>query len=332
MPIARGDCPTANLSDKSSNLNTLRVLKSGSTFASIPGMALCDRTFLNTAAALLVLALSACTASSKSDGRLQDQSSEDTEDLLLAPVLEGFPDVTPLDTVAVRGTTDGTRVVVQSPFETRVVSVLPGGSFCLDAPLELQGQTTLSVYSVGGDGRVSDAMRITVTRDESGPMPPQPRCSGSAEQSCAAAEICNGAGVDDDCNGFADACDSACNGCEDDIFEPNDDAVDVPTLEKGTYDLALCPCRSDWFAFHVKQGERIHATAVFHGTNFDPNMRLYRAGLTENTSDAVAWSLTSVGREEIDWVADADGTYYVNIYLFSTDVLQQNGTYTLTID
>ena len=72
------------------------------------------------------------------------------DDQLQAPGFDpSIPTTTPNAMVAVRGTTDGTRVIVQGgPGDPIVTSSLPGGGFCADVPLMPSGPTTLTAFAL----------------------------------------------------------------------------------------------------------------------------------------------------------------------------------------
>jgi hypothetical protein len=274
------------------------------------------------------LTIGACTA----DNPVQRNNIDaGVADLLPPPELQSVPSVTPREKVALRGVTEGARVVAQgSPSGTVVTAVLPGGSFCQDVAIKDTGTTTLLLYAIGGDGRVSEPREIRVERDFEAPQPANATCSGSEDPPpCAAEEICN-SGVDDDCNGFEGDCDQACNGCVDDIFEPNDFPFTVPQIAPGTYQLQLCPCRDDWFAFHKSRNQRIRVTTTFSHAQMNLNMRLYRAGPGGNgTGDFLVGSFTTTNQEDIDYLVDVSGAYYLHIYALGTE--NRQGPYTLRI-
>src|SRR5262249_14265708 len=148
-------------------------------------------------------------------------------------------------------------------------------------------------------------------------------------------ENCSATG-DEDCNGFADECDLACNQCQDDIYEPNDVPVNVPTLTAGTYDnLTLCPCHDDWFAWQVDINKLTHLVANF-GSDIDIARRLCRAGMAGTGVDGepVQTSSGSGQTETIDWTSDMPGTYFLRVfpYLEDSGSERPGGNYSLTVD
>ena len=78
------------------------------------------------------------------------------QEMLLAPQIDtAVPMETPNDTVAVRGTTSGARIVVKGgPGDPVVKSVLPSGSFCADVTLNPTGPTPLTAYALD-NGQIS---------------------------------------------------------------------------------------------------------------------------------------------------------------------------------
>jgi hypothetical protein len=281
------------------------------------------------AALLATLTVAGCTASDPVKRNEPSDAGASTE--LPAPKLDPVPERTPRTTVAIRGSTEGARVVsLGSQLGTVVTAVLPGGTFCQEAPIS-SGDNQLDFYAVGGDGRLSAPASVAVTFDPSAPAPANPSCSGSSGGDCAATEVCGTDDVDEDCNGWADQCDLACSACVDDAYEPNDIAVNVPTIEPGTYDMVLCPCRDDWFAFHVNAGNRIRATANFTDALIDIDLRLYQVNPDgSGTGALVASSVTTGNTEAIDYSATAAGTYYLRVYPFK-QADKPSGTYQLVI-
>jgi hypothetical protein len=254
-----------------------------------------------------------------------------TEDLLAPPAIDPLPATTPHATVAVRGTTSGSRVVTQGALgATSVTAVLPGGSFCQDTPLAAMQDNVLRFYAVSGDGQVSAPVEASVVHDPEAASPDNATCSGAEAPVCGEVEIC-GNNKDDDCNGYIDECDLACSGCVDDEYGPNHFPFNVPTLLPGTYSLQLCPCRDDWFAFHRERFERIRVTATFQHSVIDLDMRLFHAGPDGNgTGPQVAASTTTTNVESIDYQVQERGTYYLRIYPAGQE--KRNGPYTLRID
>jgi hypothetical protein len=256
---------------------------------------------------------------------------------LEAPDLSTIPATTPLTTVAVQGSTEGSRVVTQGATSGTIVTVvLPGGTFCQDAPISTEGPTELNVYAMTGDGRISEPSSIEVSYDSGAPEPSPATCGASPDCEGGDEEICGNGNVDDDCNGWADTCDLACSGCSDDIYEPNDLPVNVPSLTPDTYNLRLCQCRDDWWAFNVGPGDTVHALATFLNSNIDIDLSLYLsgpdgAGVIE---PAVASSLGSDDNEEINWTVPEEmgGTYFLRVFPYNGVAEPKMGDYTLIVD
>jgi len=280
---------------------------------------------------LLFIAVVGCTA--ERPGSDKPDAAVAMGDELLAPTIDtSTPTTTPNDTVAIRGTTTGTRVVIKGSTGDPIVKpVLPTGGFCLDVPLLATGPTALNAYALK-DGQISPPAPLSITKDAAAAIPANPICAGTEEPVCVAEDTASGNctnGEDDNCNGYADACETACNGCMDDGFGPNWEPFFVPMIPAGTYQLSICPCRDDWFAFAVTSGETVHVKATFNSTNIDLDMRLQTPKNAEDgLSTSVATSATTTGIEEITWSATTAGTYYLKVYSYRTN---GRGAYTLTV-
>ena len=267
---------------------------------------------------------------------MDDVDADAPPDTLDPPDLSTIPSSTPLTTVAVQGSTEGSRVVTQGASSGTIVTVvLPGGTFCQDAPLQTDEPTELNVYAMTGDGRISDPATVEVTYDSGAPEPPAPATCGDTPP-CDADEICGNSGADDDCDGWADICDLECSGCTDDIYEPNDIPVNVPTLTPDTYNLRLCQCRDDWWAFNRGPGDSIQALATFLHSNIDIELDLYLsgpdgAGVIE---PPVSSSHGSTDSEEINYTVPAEmgGTYYLRVYPYNGVAEPKMGDYTLVLE
>jgi hypothetical protein len=97
----------------------------------------------------------------------------------------------------------------------------------------------------------------------------------------------------------------------------------------GTYDLQICPCRSDWFAFGVPVGGVIHVRATFTQATLDLDMILQKPKDAEDgTATSVARSTTTTSAEEINFTATESGLYYLKIYPYKAG---QTGPYTLRV-
>ncbi len=278
---------------------------------------------------IAALALASCKAD-KVEGNSPQEDGGAVETLEV-PLLDAIPETTPNDTVAVRGTSKGQRVVVQGGADgTSIVAILPSGSFCTDVELaEGAGGTDLTVYAIG-NGLISEPTSLLVTKDATAPQPANPTCSGSSPNSCENNnEICDNE-EDENCDGWIDICDRQCNDCISDAFEPNDFPVNVPVIGPGTYELRICPCRDDWFAFERQAGQRIRLTADFEHDILPLNLRLYKATSSGEQGDLVAFSFSSTDQESLDEVVETSGLYYLRAYAFGTNPTE-TGSYTLTI-
>lgn len=301
--------------------------RGGNGISRLPGLAV---------SSLLGLAAAGCTADTTRRPPMEVDAGPSGGDLLPPPELDAVVERTPLDTLTIRGRTQGTRIASKTPLATQITPTLPGGSFCQDIPIAETEDNRIEVYAVGGDGRLSGATVLTVAFDPEAPQPSAGTCDGTApdQAGCRAEELCEGDGdeEDDDCDGWAGTCDLACQPCDDDAYEPNDVAINVPSLLAGSYELTLCSCRDDWFAFHVAGGARIQAT-VESQAQLDIDLALYQVVAdVEGTGPRVAWSTASTGVEAIDYVVplDAGGTYYLRVYPFNT-AARPRGAYRLTV-
>jgi hypothetical protein len=253
-------------------------------------------------------------------------------DLAAVALDPAIPTSTPNDTVAMRGTTDGAQVLVKGgPGSPVIQAVLPTGNFCADAMLMTSGPTTLTAFALK-DGLVSAPTTILVTKDPAAPQPANATCLGTEMPTCTpedpAAGNCSD-GKDNDCDGFVDQCDPSCNGCMDDALEPNNDPFYVPMVAAGSYQLQICPCRSDWFAFTaVNSGDVIHVKITFNTANIDLDMLLQAPSDAEmGSTNHVAISAGTTNTEEINWTSTMAGTYYLKVYPYSGN----NAPYTLTV-
>lgn len=280
-------------------------------------------------AALLVVG--ACSADRPSTSSKPDASMGG--DSVDKPSIDpATPTSTPNGTVAIRGSTNGAKIVVKGgPGDPVVKAALPTGGFCVDAPLEPSGPTTLEVYALK-DGVISAASTLTVTQDAAAPIPQDAMCLGMEQPVCVPEDNghadCSNS-KDDDCNGLTDMCDPGCNGCIDDALEPNNQPFFVPMVAAGTYQLQLCPCTDDYFAFQVGAGGVVHVKATFNQANVDIDMVLQTPAQSEqNAKENVAISQTVTSTEEITYTSTAGGMYYLKIYPYDT---AKSGAYTLTI-
>lgn len=226
------------------------------------------------------------------------------------------PERTPLASVAIRGVAfAASRVVVRNEVadDTELAPVAPGGDFCVDVPLPAGATSVFEVFAIAESGDISLPTTAEVVHEPDAAEPDDPVCEPDA---CDAEEDCAN-DLDDDCNALVDECDPACNGCADDELEPNDVPFAAMALASGSYSLALCPCREDWFRFELPEGGGVDARATFTHADVDIDLRLMRAADAEAGSDTwVASSQTTSDEESISYVSTAGGTYYLRVYSF----------------
>lgn len=279
---------------------------------------------------IAVLSLAGCKADPPSNDPMVPDASMGGS--LLPPQVDA-PSETPLGTVAIEGSAAGANRIVIKNAETDVATVnslLPGGDFCVDTPLEEGTTSAFLVYGVAEDGSISVPSEVEITHDSAAPTPAKPTCTMSGE--CDPTESCEN-GTDDNCNGLMDECDPGCNGCTDDNLEPNDTPFSVPMMTPGDYDaLKICPCRTDWFAFDVAANGTINVDVNFNVGEVDIDLKLYTP---ENAEQRVeppeAASTGTSGTESIDFTSTTGGRYYLQIYSFPPGGDRQ-GTYDMSID
>jgi hypothetical protein len=278
----------------------------------------------------IAMALAACSAE-RPDVDKPDAMPATGDTLDMPAIDPGVPMRTPNGTIAIRGSTNGARVVVKGGTGDPIVqAALPTGGFCIDVPLA-SGSQDLYVYALK-DGLISAPVQLTVTEDASAPIPNDAHCLGMEQPVCvseSASQADCSDGKDNDCNGLVDMCDPGCNMCVDDALGPNNSPFLVPMISAGTYQLQICPCTADWFAFGVQAGEIIHVKATFNTSVMDLDMMLQTPAAAENNSASnVAISNGTTNTEEITYTAASTGTYYLKVYPYDTS---KSGAYTLTI-
>src|ERR1051326_2142638 len=120
-------------------------------------------------AVAIAVALAACSAD-RPDVDKPDAGTPTNEMLEMPSIDPGVPMQTPNGTIAIRGSTNGARVIVKGGVGDPVVqAALPTGGFCLDVPLA-SGSQDLYVYALK-DGLVSAPAKVTVTENASAPQP-----------------------------------------------------------------------------------------------------------------------------------------------------------------
>jgi hypothetical protein len=251
---------------------------------------------------------------------------------LEAPRLQTYPSVTPLKSVALRGNTKGTSLVVKGGATGTLVEMpLPSGDFCVDVPLP-EGRTANLELTGLADGLISPATTATVAHNPAAPQPLDPYCTPPAcgGGPCPEGETDCYDASDNDFDSWTDFCDLDCSNCTDDPYEPNDLPANVPSLPAGSYSLLLCPCHDDWFAFRRETGKRLHVSLA--RSEGRASLKLFRAKDAEDggykSNTPVAYGTLSGSTVTIDWTA-ADADWYY-LYVYSVDAKKLAG-YRLTV-
>jgi hypothetical protein len=263
-------------------------------------------------ATVLGTAATGCKADAPSLGDA-DAGASTTDDKLPAPTANG-PESTSHGSVAIRGSAPGTsQVVVQGEGAiTAVARVLPDGTFCVDVPL-VDGSNSLQVVSLA-QGAMSAPKEVKVVHDASAAAPSPPTCSGAST-------------TGPSCTGTEAMCNPACNGCKEDVYQPNFLPAQAPALLMKSHlaDLRLCPCRSDWFTFVAYAGQSVSITANYAKvTGFDIDMAVF------HTADALAATSSSgpSGAAVATAVAGTSGSDTTRTVTFSAP---RGGSYTVRI-
>ncbi len=233
------------------------------------------------------------------------------------PVVQAPPARIPYPIATVRGSAMGRRVFVRVSGGNPIAEeVLPDGSFCVDVPLETDGNYTLSVSTQNEVGLLSEEVEVMVERSaNAAPVPGALTCGGFQPGDCESAiEIC-GDNRDNDCNNLVDEQDPACRTCEDDDFEPNDgfDAarVVVPQLQE----LTICPGDTDVFGVYVEESQEIRVQLRFTHTEGDLELEFYNSTTDpEMLPTLLRSSLTTDDDEEIVYTATVAGVYKVRVF------------------
>lgn len=282
------------------------------------------------AAVLAVVLLGGCTAEEPT-APIPIKHDAAPPQLEAPRLAEDVPTRTPLKSVALRGRTAGTNLVVKGGVSPQVKSPLPSGDFCVDVPLPFGAATTLSLTALG-DGLISPETRFTVTQDSTYPPPPNPYCDPPAcgAAACPETETACDDGIDNDLNGWIDQCDLACSGCIDDFYAPNASPANVPILPLGKYDLKLCPCHADWLSFTLADNGHVDVTVTFVSSSINIDLKLFRAEDAEDggykSKTPVRSSTSDSGTESIYYTTSKAGTYYLWVY---SRMPKQSGAYHL---
>jgi hypothetical protein len=218
-------------------------------------------------------------------------------------------------------------VVVQTGATTSVVGiVLPDGTFCVDVPLSTARANTLKVWAVG-NGKTSAPVVLNVVQTATAPVPANATCSNTS------ATPDGGAG----CSGPNAACSLACNGCPEDVYQPNSTPSQAPAIAlRANYPaLQLCPCVPDWFTFVLYKGQHINVQAIYQKTkDFDLDIALYQGGDVLPTlsgkppvASSTAGTNGSAATRTIDFVAATGAAYYLEVA--ATTGAASHGAYSL---
>src|SRR5947208_13021822 len=98
---------------------------------------------------ILPLALAVCACSAERPHTDKPDAMPANAILDKPSIDPATPMATPNGTVAIRGSTNGTRIVVKGgPGDPVVKAALPTGGFCADTPLAGSGPTELSVFAL----------------------------------------------------------------------------------------------------------------------------------------------------------------------------------------
>jgi hypothetical protein len=95
-------------------------------------------------------------------------------------------------------------------------------------------------------------------------------------------------------------------GCDDDVYEPNDDCVDAALLAPGTYPgLQVCSGDLDWFAVELDAGDTLTTTIRFSHALGDLDMVL----MDTDCSTWLGYGGSFTDDEQVTYTATAPGTY-----------------------
>ena len=104
--------------------------------------------------------------------------------------------------------------------------------------------------------------------------------------------------------------------CEDDAFEPNNDAAHAAGLTSGTYALSICDTAlskldEDWFAVPLVLGQTLSLTAQFKTSGGDIDLAVYKV---DNPKAAVAVADSADDDEVLSYPVTEPGTYLIRIF------------------
>ncbi|MBK9071096.1 MAG: pre-peptidase C-terminal domain-containing protein [Myxococcales bacterium] len=248
----------------------------------------------------------------------------------LAPPRAETATETPLNTVVIQGTAVSRKVLLRANGSglSQVVATDFDGIFCAEFPLDDEASDTYAVYAVDDDGEISRPTTLTVAQVAAAPQPEVTACNDAPI--CKEEEVCEG-DLDADCDGNKGACDTDCNGCSDDYFEPNDAPFSPPQVTPGTYALDVCPCNMDYFTIPMVKNQTYTVTVTFDKTAIDLDLYFWTQANAEaqNTTYA-AKSVSTAATETFTYKATADGNYVLKVHVFD-GTLGNEAPYTLKI-
>jgi hypothetical protein len=176
------------------------------------------------------------------------------------------------------------------------------------------GQFTVRVYSFN-----FQINQYTLRVDLNSPDPvchSDEQCNGGTCDSLETA-ICLPAGYcesNSDCAGtdepLCDMMNNRCKSCNPDTFEPNDDQGSaIPhNLAGGTLNTCGGP---DFFSVEVAAGRTLNVTVSFTHMSGDIDVRVFNQAMEQ-----VATSAGTSDMEEISYLSEMDGVYFIEVYGF----------------
>jgi len=119
--------------------------------------------------------------------------------------------------------------------------------------------------------------------------------------------------------------------CQDDVYEPNNQAADAKALGTGAYDLSICdtqlsPVDSDWFLVGLKAGESLNVKVTFEHDLGDIDVSLAQSG---PVNTIVAASDGTSDEEEFDYSPGVNGDFL--LVIFGVANIQYSNAYHLEL-
>ena len=119
--------------------------------------------------------------------------------------------------------------------------------------------------------------------------------------------------------------------CQDDIYEPNNDANHANSLGEGKYELSICdtslsPVDSDWFLVWLQAGQSLNIKVTFDHDLGDIDVSLAKSG---PVNTILAGSDGTSDQEEFDYTAGTTEEFLLVIYGVAN--IQYSNPYTLEI-